>query len=149
MSDNPNILVAIPPNYGELSKIAMNHAIKYAKLINGSIKVVMINNDNAWDAQRNHLTVELLKQLEESSESYADNSLKKFISEFKDAEIPLEAVLLTGDPIDEIISYADNHDIELAVLGTHGRAGISHMMLGSVTEKVVRKINCPVLCVKE
>ena len=47
----------------------------------------------------------------------------------------------------EILRYAKKSDIDLIVIGTHGRTGIKHMLLGSVAEKVVRKAPCPVLTV--
>ena len=48
----------------------------------------------------------------------------------------------------EIIQYARENDIDLIILCTHGRGPVSHMLLGSVAEKVVRKAPCPVLTVR-
>jgi nucleotide-binding universal stress UspA family protein len=53
-----------------------------------------------------------------------------------------------GSPYAEICGYADDTGIDLIVIGTHGRSGLSHVLLGSVAEKVVRKANCPVLTVR-
>ena len=53
-----------------------------------------------------------------------------------------------GHPFVEILSDAKQHDIDLIVMGTHGRGAIKHMLLGSVAEKVVRKAPCPVLTVR-
>lgn len=53
----------------------------------------------------------------------------------------------TGIPFLEIIRYAKEQDVDLIVLGTHGRTGLVHVLLGSVAEKVVRKAPCPVLTV--
>ena len=47
-----------------------------------------------------------------------------------------------------IIRYARDHDIDLIVLATHGRSGLSHALIGSVAEKVVQMAPCPVLTVK-
>ena len=54
----------------------------------------------------------------------------------------------TGVPFLEVIRYAREHDIDLIVLGTHGRTGLVHMLMGSVAEKIVRKAPCPVLTVR-
>ena len=54
-------------------------------------------------------------------------------------------VTLTGSPFVEIVRYAKEQDIDLIVMGTHGRGPIAHMLMGSVAEKVVRKAPCPVL----
>jgi len=53
-----------------------------------------------------------------------------------------------GRPFAEIIAYAREHDICLIVMGTHGRGAIAHMLLGSTTEKVVRKAPCAVMTVR-
>lgn len=53
-----------------------------------------------------------------------------------------------GHPFVETVRYAKNNDIDLIVLGTHGRGAIAHMLLGSVAENVVRKAPCPVLTVR-
>jgi universal stress protein A len=53
-----------------------------------------------------------------------------------------------GRPSVEILRYADENKIDLIVMGTHGRSGIAHALLGSVAEKVVRKSSCPVLTVR-
>jgi nucleotide-binding universal stress UspA family protein len=56
--------------------------------------------------------------------------------------------VITGTPFVEIVRYARNQNIDLIVMGTHGRSGLAHALLGSVTEKVVRKSPCPVLTVR-
>jgi nucleotide-binding universal stress UspA family protein len=59
------------------------------------------------------------------------------------------AVLDTSDqPADAITTYAKQAEIDLIVMGTHGRNGISHLLVGSVAERVVRTASCPVLTVK-
>jgi universal stress protein A len=52
-----------------------------------------------------------------------------------------------GDPSDEILKYAREHQIDLIVCGTHGRRGWDHMVMGSVAERLVRLAPCPVLTV--
>ncbi|MDP7277055.1 MAG: universal stress protein [Planctomycetaceae bacterium] len=54
---------------------------------------------------------------------------------------------LRGHPLPEICRYAKEQNIDLIILGTHGRGAIAHVLLGSVAEKVVRKAPCPVLTV--
>lgn len=53
-----------------------------------------------------------------------------------------------GQTFDQIIGYAKSHDIDLIVMGTHGRSGLAHMLLGSVAERVVQHAPCPVLTVR-
>ena len=64
-------------------------------------------------------------------------------------DMDIEAIVSQGIPFTEIISTAKEKEIDMIVIGSHGRTGISHMMLGSVSEKVVRKAPCPVLTVRQ
>jgi nucleotide-binding universal stress UspA family protein len=59
-----------------------------------------------------------------------------------------EAHVATGDPADAIVRYAAELGVDLIVMGTHGRTGLQHVLLGSVAEKVVRHALCPVLTVR-
>ncbi|HEY0982839.1 MULTISPECIES: universal stress protein [unclassified Schlesneria] len=54
----------------------------------------------------------------------------------------------SGYAVDEIVNYAKAHDIDLIVAGTHGLSGLSHLLMGSVAEKLVRVAPCPVLTVR-
>lgn len=60
----------------------------------------------------------------------------------------VEAKLLHGVPHDAIVSCAQTEKADLLVLGTHGRTGISHLLLGSVAERVVRLSKVPVMTVR-
>ena len=53
-----------------------------------------------------------------------------------------------GDPVSEILRVASESKCDLIVMGTHGRTGLAHQLMGSVAEQVVRKATCPVLIVK-
>ncbi len=53
-----------------------------------------------------------------------------------------------GEPAAEILSFASARGVELLVLGTHGRTGLEHALMGSVAERVVRRAHCPVLTVR-
>ena len=53
-----------------------------------------------------------------------------------------------GEPAAEIVSFASGRGVDLLVLGTHGRTGIEHALMGSIAERVVRRGHCPVLAVR-
>lgn len=61
---------------------------------------------------------------------------------------PVAAVERSDDPGDEIVLYARTQAIDLIVMGTHGRRGMAHALMGSVAEQVVRSAPCPVLTVR-
>ena len=61
---------------------------------------------------------------------------------------PVIREVRTGIVVMETIDYTRENDIDLVVIGTHGRTGLMHVLMGSVAEKIVRKAPCPVLTVK-
>lgn len=65
----------------------------------------------------------------------------------QDRGIETETAVRRGNPHDDILAYTNDHDIELIVMGTHGRTGVKRALLGSVTEDVVRHSDIPVLTV--
>jgi nucleotide-binding universal stress UspA family protein len=60
-----------------------------------------------------------------------------------------EVAVIHGVPFHEIIETAKMQQVDLIVMGTHGRAGLQYMLLGSVAEKVVHLAPCPVLVVRQ
>lgn len=65
----------------------------------------------------------------------------------EDRGVEATTAVTQGNPHDDILSYAEEHDIDVIVMGTHGRTGVKRALLGSVTETVVRHAEIPVLTV--
>ncbi|NLW50672.1 MAG: universal stress protein [Candidatus Brocadiaceae bacterium] len=84
----------------------------------------------------------------EEVEDAARKHLQQAVEACRAVHADTEGILRTGSPFVEIINCARETEADLIVVGTHGRTGLSHMLIGSVAEKVVRKAPCPVLSVK-
>ena len=67
----------------------------------------------------------------------------------KDPNVPYEHHLLAGDAADAVVHFAEQEHVDMIVMGTHGRRGLTRLLMGSVAEAVVRHANCPVLTVKQ
>jgi universal stress protein A len=65
------------------------------------------------------------------------------------ADIKYEHRLLSGDPAEEIVDLAAKEHVDMIVMSTHGRTGLSRLLMGSVAEHVVRRAACPVLTFKQ
>jgi nucleotide-binding universal stress UspA family protein len=63
--------------------------------------------------------------------------------------VSVKCLVREGAPFYEILTCARENDVDLIIMGTHGRGIIAHMLMGSVAEKVVRKAPCPVLTVRD
>ena len=80
-------------------------------------------------------------------ETYAQDRLENWIPGPEAEGVKLELHFRHGAPHVEIIDYAEDSQIDLIVMGTHGRGIAAHLLLGSVAEKVIRKAPCPALTV--
>ncbi len=80
-----------------------------------------------------------------------ENKIRKMMSErFDDPKYEgLQMEVLVGDPGHEIAGHAKNLNAELIVMPSHGRRGISHLLIGSVAERVIRLAHCPVLILRQ
>ena len=61
----------------------------------------------------------------------------------------LEAAVRWDSPVEGVVEYARDREIDLVVIATHGRAGLSHVLLGSVAERIIREAPCPVLTIRD
>lgn len=103
-----------------------------------------------------HLPVEF-QQLEgaylppdfwQSVRSEAESTLRRYAGELERKGIRVETAVCEGYAATVIVEEAAVRQADLIVIGTHGRSGLKHLLLGSIAERVVQKAPCPVLTVK-
>lgn len=82
------------------------------------------------------------------AEQETARELREFVAQKVGAYIPLVPVVRSGSPAEVITRYANEEEMDLIVMATHGRTGLRHILMGSVAEKVVRTSGVPVLTVK-
>ncbi len=88
-----------------------------------------------------------MERVDEESKILAETRLRNMLNELA-AGPKVRPRLVTGDPVSEIIQHAEAEDIDLIVMATRGRRGLSRLLMGSVTEQVVRCAPCPVLSIR-
>lgn len=86
---------------------------------------------------------------DESAIKELKERLLRCVQEDIRSKMPVESIIVQGVPFVEIVKAAREYAIDLIVMGTHGRTGISHAIMGSVAETVVRKAHCPVFTVRQ
>jgi nucleotide-binding universal stress UspA family protein len=84
----------------------------------------------------------------DSLEEEGETAVGYVADEAEAAGVPVETAVVHGTPHRTIMDYVDEHDVDLVVMGTHGRRGVDRFLLGSVTEKVVRTAPVPVMTVR-
>jgi nucleotide-binding universal stress UspA family protein len=141
--------VLVPTDFSDASESALRYGKAMARAFGASLHVVHVMEDllaHAWAAE---VYVATMPQLRDEIEKESRQRLGTLLTDGERTELRAETALLAGNPFLEIVRYAKAHNIDLIVMGTHGRGPIAHMLLGSVAEKVVRKSPCPVLTVRE
>lgn len=143
--------ILVPTDCSDLSKDALAYAITFAKQFEADLTLLMVAKNAPISGFKSNkiLPENLYLQLLEESNSYDKSSLKKFWDSFQENDIEAHLVILTGSPFNKIIKYAKQMDMDLIIMGTHGRTGIQHAVLGSVAEKVIRYSPTPVITIKQ
>lgn len=141
MLDLKHILV--PHDFSEASNQALADAEVLAKNSGGLLHllhVIVDPRNEAWSVEAAGMDLEsLLSQWQTDAQQRLDDLPVQGAYEF---------ATKVGQPHKEIVEYANARDIDLIVMGTHGRGAIEHVLLGSVAEKVVRLAPCPVMTVR-
>lgn len=88
------------------------------------------------------------QEVEKQSMDYAKAELEKMAQKIKEQGFTVDARVVLGIPVQEILKEQKEDEVSLIVLGSHGRSNLAEIFLGSVAEKVVRKCTKPVLVVK-
>ena len=130
----------------------MEHALFLAKYFNATLHIfhaiVLHQRDPHNPAFHFPDVKELRKKMREHARDNMDGNLRASSESKKDVDIKMEeawGISAAG----LILEYAAEHDIDLIVMGTHGRRGLGYMLLGSIAEEVVHKSSCPVFTVRE
>jgi nucleotide-binding universal stress UspA family protein len=135
----------VPVDFSETSRSALHYAVSLAKPFKAEILLLHVVEPVTAPAPDFMVTetVELALRLQEE----AVRLLHQWRIEVA-GESVIKEVVRTGSPYYEIVEAADEHNADLIVLGTHGRTGLAHLLLGSTAERVVHHSHCPVLVVR-
>ena len=134
--------ILVPHDFSETSEAAVKYAVALAKAFGAKLHLLHVS-----DKARTDMATEFPLGLEESVEEAIRERLVKIMTPREQKEFKPEFELRGGTPYVEIVRYARERDIDLIVMGTHGRGFVAHVVMGSVAEKVVRNAPCPVLTV--
>lgn len=140
--------ICCPTDYSDLSAVATRYARGLAEKFSAEIHVVHVVDEayQYWMAMGPDSLP--IGPAPAEIRAAAQQQMQRWLAEhFAGAAVVSE--VLIGQPFVEIIRYARDKEIDAIVMGTHGRGGLTHVLLGSVTEKIVRKSPCPVLTVRD
>lgn len=134
--------ILFPTDGSPGSDTALDHALDIARRFDATLHVLSIADTDRDSATvvRGEVVSALERQSEAAVESVADRARGRGVEVVEE--------VTRGDPTETILEYAADHDVDLLVMPTHGRRGLDRFLLGSVTEKVVRAADVPVLTIR-
>lgn len=140
--------ILIPTDGSDSVEPAIQHGLNIADKYDATIHALHVLNTTALERKLDLTALpdesEVPDAWSETGDEITDNVANR------SDELGLETVMgvRRGIPVREILTYIDDHDIDLIAMGTHGRSGTSRRIIGSVTERMLRTTLCPVLTVR-
>jgi universal stress protein A len=141
--------ILVPTDFGEAAGTALSYGRALAHAFGATLHVLHVTQDMFAPS----LGVEMASgpavlDLQREVDAFARKELERLVGS-EGGGPPTKLLILTSNaPAGLIVQYAKNQQIDLIVMGTHGRKAIEHFLMGSVAEKVVRTAPCPVLTVR-
>ncbi len=139
--------ILVPIDFSEHSKNALAYAASLAELFKAELLLVYVVEQILYPADFGFGQAAppiVVQELRQRSEKELDKLLHLPILK----NLTARSCVRAGNPYLEIISTAEEEQIDLIIIATHGHTGVEHLLFGSTAEKVVRKAPCPVLVVR-
>jgi nucleotide-binding universal stress UspA family protein len=135
--------ILIPTDFSATSRHAFTYAVDLNRLFGARLYLVHVLQDFTEFSEYN-LSPTILPQLYLEFEQNATNKLEEMVNLNVPEDMHCDTYLLHGIPFYEIIQFARAEQIDLIVVGSHGRTGLKHVLFGHTAEKVVKKSPCPI-----
>jgi len=139
--------ILVPVDFSEYTDDILRCAAEIARKFGSSVHLLhVIPNMDYFTPYESFMAAENMVEVQKSIEGEVEKDLQEVADKLTD--VPLTKIVRTGVAWAEVTDYVRTEGIELVVMGTHGRGGIEHILIGSVAEKVIRKSPCPVLTIR-
>lgn len=139
--------ILLPTDFSDFAACAARYACAFAEGFQSELHLLHVLETHVIATPDLAMGMAFPSYVEETRAA-ASKKLHAVLDPSWAARNKVHSTIAEGNPLVTIIRYAREHKIDLIVLGTHGRTGLSHVLMGSVAENVVRKAPCPVLTVR-
>ncbi len=139
--------ILTPTDFSEFSTHAFRYGCEFAKRFDAELHLLHIIDElmTLPDPLGAPVPDSQIRDMQHSAETAMQNLLDD--DRLKGVNVAAHVIQI-GAPFVSILEYARENEIDMIVMGTHGRTGLAHMMIGSTAERIVRKSPCPVLTVR-
>ena len=138
--------ILVPIDFSAHTERALDYASMLASKL--SARVLLMHVIHAMPLGVTEMGSAMPSAYLQQIESEISQGMEKHLQRLSAAGLASEMVLVHGVPLEEIVHLATARQVELIIMGTHGRTGLGHLFLGSVAEQVVRLAPCPVLVIR-
>lgn len=133
--------VLLPTDGSEEAELAIEWGITLAEVFDATVHTVYSFDTSRFGG------AEGMGEIHDALEQTGREALETVRKRARAADISVAGTIASGPAARTILSYSEEHDVDLIVTGTHGRSGLQRYLIGSVTEAVVRNADVPVCCV--
>lgn len=136
--------ILVPTDFSESAHHALRYALTLASELEAELLLVHVVETLAVGYASDLFPVPMAEVFHELA-GYARAELGKLAAEAAAKGVRVRELVIQGKPSAEIVRVAEEEQVDLVVLGTHGKGVLDHALFGSTTERVIRKAPCPVL----
>jgi len=140
--------ILVPTDFSEYAQLALQYGISLCREFEAKLILLHVIEDPFYPSTGANFGFDMadfFDRLEKESEQ----RMVEMTAEIEAQQFSVERIITRGTPFMEIIRIAREETIDMIILSTHGRTGLAHVLMGGVTDKVVRKAPCPVLVVRK
>lgn len=137
-----------PTDFSKASRAAFARAVAEARARRAELLIVHVLSTITPMAGDEYMSPKTYTDIQRSMQAYGQKQLDAQVAKAKAAGARARGLLLEGSPVDAIVRTARARRADVIVMGTHGRTGLSRLLMGSVAERVVGTASCPVLTVR-
>jgi nucleotide-binding universal stress UspA family protein len=139
--------VLVPTDFSDSARHAFTYGLSFAKEYGAELVLLHVVENVTVGYASDLFPVPMAEVFQEIS-GYARAELAKLGEEARERSVAVQEHVVQGKPSNEIIRFASENQVDMIVLGTHGKGMLDQALFGSTTERVVRRAPCPVLTVR-
>jgi nucleotide-binding universal stress UspA family protein len=139
--------ILAPMDFSDYLKDAIHYALELAQTFGAKLSLLHVDELPPYPIEGfvpSTMGADLLNELERQ----ASAELAQVLPQAQEAKIEVTRSVVIGSPFQKIIETAEAEHVDLIVMATHSRTGLSHLIIGSVAERAVRTAPCPVLTIR-
>ena len=140
--------ILVPTDFSESARLALRYGVSFAREYQAELTLLHVVETIAVGYASDLFPVPMAEVFQEIS-GYAKAELQKLAEEARKRGVSVTELVVQGKPSAEIIRHAAENEVDMIVLGTHGKGMLDQALFGSTTERVVRRAPCPVLTVRK